>query len=149
MELVLVVEDEHGTLELLQLILEAAGYRVATAGNGKSALEALAAEKPAAILSDYMMPHLTGAELGIAVRANPAWADIPFIMISATSEDVIKQEFSDYDVFVMKPYLARRLLQVVSHFVKSGRHQQGIERRNADADRELQRLMQGLRLGLI
>lgn len=147
MQLVLIAEDEYGTVELLELILEAAGYRVVAASNGRAGLEALAGEKPAVILSDFMMPHLTGGEFGLAVRANPAWADIPFVMISATREEVVAETFSDYDAFVSKPYAAEQLLALVAHFAANGRDRPGHERRTAEAERELQRLMRGLRMG--
>lgn len=121
MKLVLVVEDEYGNAEILQLLLEAAGYRVATASNGKAALELLEGEKPSLILSDFMMPTMNGGELGEAVRANPALAHIPFVFMSATSEDVVRQAFRNYDAFVRKPFQMATLLPIVARFTANGR----------------------------
>ena len=145
MKLVLLVEDEYGNAEILQLLLEAEGYRVAAASNGKAALELLAGEKPAAILSDFMMPHMTGGELGIAVRANPSLKDIPFVLLSATHESVVRETFTDYDAFVSKPYAAASLLELLTHFVEKGRPLEQ-EKTDPDVDRTMMRLLRGLKL---
>src|SRR4051812_18656606 len=99
MKLVLLVEDEHGNAEVVRMLLEAAGYRVAAASNGKVALELLEGEKPAVILSDFMMPTMTGGEFGVVVRRTAALAPIPFIFMSGTSENVVRESFNDYDAF--------------------------------------------------
>jgi CheY-like chemotaxis protein len=121
MKLVLVVEDEYGNAEILQLLLESTGYRVVTASNGKAALELLEGEKPSLILSDFMMPTMNGGELGVAVRANPLLAHLPFVFMSGTSEDVVRQAFRDYDAFVRKPFQMDTILPVVARFTASGR----------------------------
>ena len=122
MKLVLLVEDEYGNAEVIQLLLETAGYRVATASNGKAALELLAGgEKPAVILSDFMMPTMHGGEFGVAVRSNPTLAQIPFIFMSGTNEQVVWKAFSDYDAFLIKPFEVDVLLRLVARFVESGR----------------------------
>ena len=151
MKLVLMVEDEYGNAEVLQLLLEAEGYRVAFGSNGKAGLDLLAGEKPAVIISDFMMPHLTGAELGQAVRANPLLADIPFVMVSGTNESVVQAAFSDYDAFVQKPFVADALLALVSHLVDTGRPKRRPSESadgagGVEADPTLQGLLQRLKL---
>lgn len=121
MKLVLVVEDEYGNAEVLQLLLESAGYRVATASNGKTAMDLLQGEKPALILSDFMMPTMNGGELGEALRRQPSLAHIPFIFMSATSEEVVRESFRDYDAFLPKPFDVDTLLRLVARLVESGR----------------------------
>jgi CheY-like chemotaxis protein len=144
MKLILIVEDEYGNAEVLQMLLEAEGYRVAAASNGKAALELLAGEKPAAILSDFMMPHMTGSELGLAVRADPALGDIPFVFVSASDEAVVHQLFEDYDAFVKKPIEAESLLQLVAHFVANGRPAEQ-DKRDPDVDRSMRLLLRGVK----
>jgi CheY-like chemotaxis protein len=121
MKLVLVVEDEYGNAEVIQLLLEAAGYRVSTASNGRAALELLEAEIPSLIVSDFMMPIMNGGEFGEALRRNAAMAQVPFIFMSGTSEQVVRQVFRDYDAFLPKPFEADALLAMVARFMKSGR----------------------------
>src|SRR5690606_24763924 len=113
MRLVLIVEDEYGNAEILQLLLEAEGYRVAVTSNGKQALDMLRdGEKPALILSDFMMPIMNGGEFGQAVRQDEKLDQVPFVFMSATSEDVVQRVFKDYDAFLVKPVQIDPLLAV-------------------------------------
>ncbi len=137
MKLILVVEDEHGNAEIVQLLLEASGFRVATASNGKAALELLEGEKPSLILSDFMMPTMNGAELGDAVRRNAALAAIPFIFMSGTSEQVVRQAFRDYDAFVPKPFDVDTLLPLVARLAESGRPAPPSSKEVGDSMRQL------------
>ncbi|MFN9471662.1 response regulator [Acidovorax sp.] len=122
MNMLLVVEDEYGNAEILQLLLEAEGYRVAVASNGKHALDILRdGEKPALILSDFMMPIMNGGELGQAVRQDEALAQIPFVFMSATSEDVVRRIFDGYDAFLIKPIEIDSLLSLIKRLVADGR----------------------------
>ena len=146
MKLVLVVEDEYGAAEVLQLLLEASGYRVAMASNGRTALDLLAGEKPAVVLSDFMMPHMTGGELGVEVRASAALRDIPFIVMSGTSEDVVQRSFTDYDAFVRKPYAADELLALLHKLVNGGRPRKEPPGRDPEVDESLRQLLKGIQL---
>ena len=122
MKLVLIVEDEYGNAEILQLLLEAEGYRVVAASNGRQALDLLRdGEKPALILSDFMMPVMNGGEFGLAVRQDAALAHLPFIFMSATSEDVVRRIFQDYDAFMVKPVEIDPLLILVKRLIADGR----------------------------
>ena len=151
MKLVLLAEDEYGNAEVLQLLLEAEGYRVVHAVNGRDALALMTGEKPAAILSDFMMPHMTGAELGLAVRADPALRDIPLLILSASQESVVQASFSDYDAFVTKPFAAEALLPLLAHFVADGRtppQPVPAERdpRSEEMDYSLRQLLRGIKM---
>ncbi|URI07233.1 response regulator [Aquincola tertiaricarbonis] len=137
MKLVLVVEDEFGNREVLQLLLEAEGYRVQAASNGKAALALLAAEVPALILSDFMMPTMNGAELGQAVRADPALGLVPFVFMSATSEQVVRQSFRDYDAFLVKPFDIDTMLALVKRLCTQGRPHQPTSQEVGDSMRQL------------
>lgn len=122
MNMVLIVEDEYGNAEILQLLLEAEGYRVAVASNGKHALDILRdGEKPALILSDFMMPIMNGGEFGQVVRQDEAFAQIPFVFMSATSEDVVRRVFDGYDAFLVKPIEIDSLLALVRRLIAEGR----------------------------
>ena len=146
MKLVLLAEDEYGNAEILAMLLEAEGFRVSVASNGKAALELLAGEKPALILTDFMMPYVTGGELGQAVRANPLLEDIPVIVMSGTHESVVRDAFTDYDAFIEKPYAADSLLKLVCHFAVHGRTPQGdAGQASPKLDPSLQRFLRGLK----
>jgi CheY-like chemotaxis protein len=81
--LVLLVEDEIGLSKLMGMILEEEGYRVTEAANGALGLVRLKEEKPALIITDYMMPELNGCEMVRTIRRDPAYNDVPILMMSA------------------------------------------------------------------
>jgi CheY-like chemotaxis protein len=142
MKLILVAEDEFEHAEVLQLLLVSAGYRVALASNGREALEQITKEAPALILSDFMMPHMTGAELGQAIRREPQWRDIPFIFISGTTEPVVRQQFNDYDAFAPKPFEIDALLPVIERLLANGRP----SNRSREVDESMRHLLKGMKL---
>ncbi len=79
----LVIEDDPGTRELLRRMLEADGWTVGEAENGRAGLEALAVRIPALILLDLMMPVMDGCQFAAQLRKNAAWREIPVIVITA------------------------------------------------------------------
>ena len=118
MKLVLIVEDEYGNAEVLQLLLEAEGYRVAVASNGKQALEILrTGEQPDLILSDFMMPIMNGGEFGTLIKQDAALSQIPFVFMSGTSEEVVRRAFQAYDAFLVKPIELNTLLAAIERLI--------------------------------
>lgn len=81
--LVLVVDDDPDILDAICDILEGEGYRVARARHGGEALERVAAEEPAIILLDLMMPVMDGLAFAQALRQLPDRQRIPIVVISA------------------------------------------------------------------
>src|SRR5262249_37873756 len=104
MKTILVVDDEFGIAEALSSTLSDEGYRVFTAPNGKQGLEMLAEVKPDAIVLDYMMPIMNGAQMLLAIQADPAYRSIPVIMISSVGEPSVKRICDGYVGFLRKPF---------------------------------------------
>ena len=77
---VLLVDDNHDKRQLLTVALEAAGYSVHTAVDGREGLSAVEALQPDLIITDVMMPRMDGYEMARLVRANPATRFIPIII---------------------------------------------------------------------
>ena len=90
----LVVEDVTHILELLEVTLAFKGYPVVTARNGEEALETIAKERPALIISDILMPRLDGFAFVHKLRQNPKYRDIPIIFLSATYVTPEDKEFA-------------------------------------------------------
>jgi len=86
---ILVAEDEHSSLEVLVLLLEAEGYRVIAAVDGLAALDQLRLEPVDLVVSDFMMPGLDGLGLCAAMRADARLATIPVILVSASVNIVV------------------------------------------------------------
>ncbi|PTL78369.1 response regulator [Vitiosangium sp. GDMCC 1.1324] len=80
---VLVVDDDPDILEALSEILEAEGFEIRRARNGKEALDRLEPDPPQLILLDLMMPVMDGWEFAQRMRQKPAVANIPLIVLSA------------------------------------------------------------------
>ena len=81
---ILVVEDTPSVRELLEVTLRFKGYPVVAAGNGQEALEMVAQQRPAIIITDILMPKMDGYALVHNLRKNPLTAQIPVIFVSAT-----------------------------------------------------------------
>ena len=113
--LILVVDDSITVRRVTQRLLHREGYRVALAGDGLQALELLQDERPAVVLSDIEMPRMDGMELTRQIRQDPAFADLPIIVITSR----IAQKHRDYAAalgvndYLGKPYAESELLSLI------------------------------------
>ena len=90
---ILCVDDEDNPLVLRKLVLEKAGYEVATAHSADEALNILASRRIDLVLSDHLMPGVTGAELAQEIKTRfPA---IPFILISGVNDVPLNADSAD------------------------------------------------------
>lgn len=87
--LILVVEDNEPLRRMLALTLSTAGYRVATAGDGRQALDHAAQELPAVVTTDLMLPDLDGSELLAQLRALDGADRLPVIAMSGSEEKLV------------------------------------------------------------
>lgn len=85
---VLIVEDEKELAELVAYNARKAGYETTLAHSGRAALDAVAQNMPDLVLLDVMLPELSGTEVAGRLRANPATAALPIIMLTAKGEEV-------------------------------------------------------------
>jgi signal transduction histidine kinase/CheY-like chemotaxis protein len=86
METVLVVEDDPRSAELLTLYLESAGYRIALARDGVEGLEQARRLRPRAVVLDILLPRVDGWDLLARLKADPATADSPVVVVSMLDE---------------------------------------------------------------
>lgn len=99
---VLVVDDEEPVRQLLAEVLTDRGYRALQARNGRHALEILQSEHADLVLTDVMMPQLTGADLCRHLKARPETRNIPVILISAAGREAA--DGTGADAFLDKPF---------------------------------------------
>ncbi len=116
---ILVVEDEFASLEVLSMMLEAKGYRVFGAGDGEEALARLQEMSVDLIITDYMMPKLTGVALLAELDKQPKLRDIPVIMVSANHKDDVPK-VRQVVAFFNKPLLFEVLLAKVRALLPLG-----------------------------
>ncbi len=113
---VLVVDDEVAIRDMLQIGLSKAGFTVKTVADGRSALEALRAWSPEAIVLDVMLPEIDGYSLLPAIRRV---SEVPIIMLSAKTavSEKVQGFLRGADDYVAKPFdieeLVARLLSAL------------------------------------
>jgi DNA-binding response OmpR family regulator len=109
---ILVVEDDRDIAELVARYLEKAGFVVEIIASGKEALTALSDRPPDLLVLDLMLPHVGGAEICRAARANARTALIPIIMLTARadeSERIAGLELGADD-YIAKPFSPNELV---------------------------------------
>ena len=105
---ILVVEDEPTLRETLADALEADGFRIVTAGDGREALTRFRGERPDLVLLDIMLPELSGIEVTRIIRAE---SGVPIIMLTAKDAELDKVVGLELgaDDYVTKPFSLREL----------------------------------------
>lgn len=130
--MILVVDDLPQNVRLLEAVLTPRGYEVAVAASGEEALERLAAGGIDLVLLDIVMPGMDGYEVCRAIRADPATAFLPVVMITASGEQEKKRALeAGADDFVAKPFDHAELLARVRSLVRIKRYHDEIERYTA------------------
>ncbi|MUG91549.1 diguanylate cyclase [Scytonema sp. UIC 10036] len=109
--LILVVDDMCDNLQIIATLLEQVGYKVTHASNGMEALKLLQVVKPHLILLDLMMPEMNGLEVCEKLKADPEFAEIPIIFLTASNQqEHLLQAFKKGAVdYITKPFEALEL----------------------------------------
>ncbi|ORY86727.1 hypothetical protein BCR35DRAFT_302458 [Leucosporidium creatinivorum] len=118
---VLVVEDSPDLRAYMSSILSKS-YNVVQVADGQAGLDYALAHPPSLIVTDQMMPKLNGYELVAALRANPATALVPVVMVSAAAGTEVRAEALErgLDDYLCKPFQARELLARVNTHLQLG-----------------------------
>ena len=117
---ILLVDDEVDFLDLMKTRLEANGYEVIAANNGKEALDRFKDDKPAAVLLDIMMPDKDGRDVLKELKADPVTKDIPVIMLTAKAEQFDRDSalaMGAYE-YMVKPYDGYALLRQINNVLE-------------------------------
>ena len=114
MAFILVVDDEFSVAEVLQSVLAEAGHEVVTAVNGQQGLELLAKRRPDLVLLDFMMPIMDGPAMLKAMKEDPAYRDLPAVVMSSLPESAVAQAARGmYAAFLRKPFKLAAVTNVV------------------------------------
>jgi DNA-binding response OmpR family regulator len=115
---VLVIEDEEGLLEILELNFRSAGYQVATAADGLTGWQQFEREKPDLLVLDLNLPQISGFRLLELVRSE---SDVPVLVLTAydfaEAEEVARYRPNAY---VKKPFDVRDLVGVANRLIDWG-----------------------------
>jgi DNA-binding response OmpR family regulator len=116
--LVLIVEDEEGLREILELNFHSAGYRVIVAADGRTAWQEFEREGPDLLLLDLNLPQISGFRLLELVRSE---SSVPVLILTAydfaEAEEVVRNR---PDAFVKKPFDVQDVIRVADHLVNRG-----------------------------
>jgi CheY-like chemotaxis protein len=112
----LIVDDESDLRFVLRRCFERAGYDVSEAGDGAAALRAVRNSRPDLVVTDLMMPVMGGLDLIGRLRADPATAGIPIMVVSGNWELA-----TDVDAALCKPFERTELLAIAEGLIKNGR----------------------------
>lgn len=119
---ILLVEDDDTNRKLVRIVL-GDGYRISEAASVEQALELLRQEKPDLLLLDIRLGDGSGLDVIRAVRADPAFDQVPALAITAQAMKDDESRFlaAGFDAYLSKPIDTRRLPQVVERFLREGR----------------------------
>ena len=114
---ILIVDDVMSNVLLLKVLLTNEKFAIATASNGRQALEQVEKENPDLVLLDVMMPDMSGVEVAQHLKSNPNTADIPIIFLTAlnSTADIVKGFQVGANDFISKPFNKEELIIRVTH----------------------------------
>ena len=109
---ILIVDDEPNILMSLEFLLKKEGFQIDTAGDGDAALEKIRSFMPDLVLLDVMMPKKSGFEVCEILRADPAFAKLRIIMLTAKGRDTeqAKGLALGADAYMLKPFSTKDLV---------------------------------------
>lgn len=116
---ILLVEDSPSELELMSRYLQASGYNIIKATGAKEALEKVLLHNPDAIVTDVVMPGMSGFELCRSLKKNPQTEKVPIVICSSKNQEIdrlwaMKQ---GADAYLTKPYTREQLLRAIKSVV--------------------------------
>jgi CheY-like chemotaxis protein len=125
---VLVIDDEPSIASLVSEIIESYGHEVCLAFNGQQGLDLIKQQYFNLIISDIMMPHLTGRELLNFVRSQPALARTRFILMSAVAHLSRLESKYQPDAFLVKPFDITQIDELVETYLPEPENKERTEK---------------------
>lgn len=121
MAMIVIAEDEFLIADMLAMYLEDAGHVPIVNPNGEAALQYIQDNSVDLLITDFMMPRMTGLELATAVRSTPARTDLPIILVSGAQTSIGRAHPTLFDVVLDKPYSLEKLLKIAEDLMRDGR----------------------------
>ena len=119
MKTVLVVDDLQAQLNLISGYLQEEGFQVVTAGNGNEALAKASAKVPDLVITDLVMPEMSGLEFCRKLKKNPETAEVPVIACTTKDRDMDKKWAKKQGVvaYLVKPFTRDEMISAVKNSV--------------------------------
>ncbi|NJL19429.1 MAG: response regulator transcription factor [Bdellovibrionaceae bacterium] len=132
---ILIIDDEPDVIDMVEMNLKAAGFKICSAEDGESGLKKAREEQPTMVILDLMLPKMSGLEVCKALKKDAATSHIPVIMLTAKSDEVDRIVGLELgaDDYVPKPFSPREL----------GLRVKSVLRRTQTVDHKQERLQLG------
>jgi two-component system, chemotaxis family, chemotaxis protein CheY len=116
---ILAVDDSATVRKFVSVALTMQGFGVVTACDGMDALEKLPSQQVDLVITDLNMPNMDGFELIKALRENPAYKDLPVIILTSLTDDDSKERGTGLGVnsYIVKPFSLEKIQYEVSKYV--------------------------------
>ncbi len=114
---VLLAEDDRALRRFLEVVLERGGYRVITASDGLEAMKVALSTPIDVVVTDAMMPNLSGHEFCRFLRNSQTLAHVPVILLSALEQKDTNCDGNHADAFLSKPVTGERLIECIEELL--------------------------------
>ncbi len=114
---VLLAEDDRSLRRLLEVLLERAGYEVVSAADGLEAMKLALSTPIDIVVTDEMMPNLSGHEFCRFLRNSQTLSHLPVILLSALERKETDQELERVDAFLAKPVSGEVLAECIERLL--------------------------------
>ncbi|MBF0457073.1 MAG: response regulator [Nitrospirae bacterium] len=123
---IMIVDDDKTTRKILGLYLKGKGHEPVFAENGIDAIEKLASNEVALIMTDLNMPYMDGIELTRQLKSNPSFQSIPILMLTTENDDVERKKAvnAGIDAYMIKPVTADSVSAMIKQMIQI-KQQQG------------------------
>lgn len=114
---VLLAEDDGALRRFLEIVLDRAGYQVISVSDGLEAMKAAVSRPLDVVVTDAMMPNLSGHEFCRFLRDSPSLSHLPVIMLSALERKDTNRNAEPADVFLAKPVSGEQLIECIEELL--------------------------------
>lgn len=137
-----VIAEDNGDMRKLLVHLLSSEFQVRAARNGREALELVRERAPALVITDVMMPEMSGTELCEAIKTDPALAGVPVMLVTSKAEREMKIHGLELgaDDYVTKPFHPRELVARARSLVRLRALQMELAEQNAALEKALDHL---------
>lgn len=117
--MILIVDDDYMSRDVLQAHLENVGYQVMTANSGSKAVQLAEEHQPDLVLMDVRMPMMNGYDACIQLKSQPRTAHIPVLLVTALEDEQALENSQQVgaDGLITKPFDAVDLLEQISRLI--------------------------------
>jgi CheY-like chemotaxis protein len=114
---VLLAEDDRAVRRLLEVLLERAGYQVISAADGLEAMKLALSTPIDIVVTDEIMPNLSGHEFCRFLKSSQTLSHIPVILLSALERKETNRELEPVDAFLTKPVSGEALVECIERLL--------------------------------